>query len=155
MNESKASKHGPLSCGTISGTNISRKNTDSIFMDKVHSSKMMAKTYQTTGCYNTENHNLNFQYHQSLKPLYKSHIYININSETNQWKLHLTYNLMWTNTKFLLFFILSVTKSDTDVYVVIIKECHCYLLYTQFFTTFNHKVTLHAGRITGGLQCWF
>jgi len=82
--QSKGSKHGPLSCGTIPGTNISRKNTDSIFMDKVHSSKMMVKTYQTTRCYNTEKHNLTFQYHQSFKPLYKPRISININPETNQ-----------------------------------------------------------------------
>jgi hypothetical protein len=149
MNESKGSKHGPWSYGTIFGTNISRKNTDSIFMDKVHSSKVMVKTYQTTGYYNTENHNLNFHYHQSFKPLYKPRIFINMNSETHQWKLHLTDNLKWTNREFLLFVIVTVTKSDTDVYILRIKECHCYQPHIQFFPTFNHKVTLHADIITG------
>ena len=73
------------------------------------------KTYQTTVSYNLENHNLNFHCHQSFKPLYKLRIFTNINSETNQWKSHLTDNLKWTNTKFLLFVIEPVTKSDTDV----------------------------------------
>jgi len=39
MNESKGSKHGLWSYGTMSGTNISRKNTASVFMESVHSPK--------------------------------------------------------------------------------------------------------------------
>lgn len=90
--------------------------------------------------HNLENHNMNFHYHQSFKPLYKPRIFININSKTNQWKLDLTDNVKWTNTKFILYVIVPVTKSDTDVHVVNIKECHCYPLHKQFFPTFNHKV---------------
>jgi len=82
MNESKGSKHGPWSYGTMSGTNILRKNTASVFMERVYSSKTLAKTYQTAVCYNLENHNLSFHYHQSFKTLYKPLIFININSQT-------------------------------------------------------------------------
>jgi len=54
-----------------------------------------------------------------------------------------------------LFVIVPVTESETDVYVVIIKGCHCYQLRTQFFPAFKHNITLHADRITRGVWCRF